>query len=732
MDKAQELGKHAMLSAREKAQEIAGENYQLNYSNAQQNLKNNSVEENVYNLIDHRMAYCKTQYSYNEELNKYTEATFNDYRQSVESSVPSSAPHYPPFRLDNSIQEPSDRIPQPLVEGAAPSSSGGLLSGTSQKYNGNNIGTTEAGALTDYSYNLFKNEKKIEKLDGKRKYVHRSYTQLVLKSGDMDISTKPRLKFNYYGKIRQSENTEELLRVGRVRYEGQVVREKMNCKDYNGRMKDKEKKAFQRRAAGRLMFKKGRSLVNNENIADDENISLLKHGAKRAVRVTAINTRSSIKTLRLQNNVYARLEQANMHRQVLLDKRERLHARDVKAKYKAQMREAQSRKQKQELKKKMVQQRAREEGNFFRRTKNQFMVKKASREYRRKAVKRTLATVCSAATLFVIIAMFLMILLLAVVAATQGSGEYYAFTVTQNDYDTITEATAYFRQLETDLDEYLNADRDALEAELEAEYGTDIYEYIYNLAEFGFSANNLIAYLSAVYVEFTLDEIRDELNTIFEEMYTLNIEVKIEDRDIEKYNPDTMEYYTVTEPKKICYVTLEKKELEEVVEARLPEKLKEQYNNYKLSTGGQQVYAPVMQENWENLISSNYGERIHPITKVRTFHKGVDIAVPTGTKLYSAVKGTVIRSQYSDSAGNYVTIQTDTGWTVTFMHMDARAVSTGQELEQGDFVGYSGNTGNSTGPHLHLQVENEKGETINPIFIIPQTCGRIKGSEEIP
>ena len=323
-----------------------------------------------------------------------------------------------------------------------------------------------------------------------------------------------------------------------------------------------------------------------------------------------------------------------------------------------------------------------------------------------------------------------MVLFLVLVAMFAGGSDFYAATVTQNDYSTITEATEYFRKLETDLDEYLNGDRDALEAEIEAEYGDEIYEYIYELADFGFSANTLIAYLSAMYGSFTLEDIKEELESIFEEMYTLTIEVKVEDREISSYDPATGEWETVTEPKNICYIILEKKELEEIVDERLPEDARFQYDGYKLATGGQQVYAPVMREDWTNLISSNFGDRIHPITKERTTHNGVDIAVPTGTKIYTPVRGTVILAAYSNSAGNWVKVQTDTGWTVVMMHMDSLAVSAGQKVEQGDFLGFSGNTGNSTGPHLHLEVRNPDYEAINPIFIIPQTCAGIKETEE--
>ena len=66
-----------------------------------------------------------------------------------------------------------------------------------------------------------------------------------------------------------------------------------------------------------------------------------------------------------------------------------------------------------------------------------------------------------------------------------------------------------------------------------------------------------------------------------------------------------------------------------------------------------------------------------------------------------------------------VTIQTETGWKVTFMHMDSRVISQGEKVKQGQLVGFSGNTGNSTGPHLHLEVKNAEGEYVNPIFIIP-------------
>ena len=139
-----------------------------------------------------------------------------------------------------------------------------------------------------------------------------------------------------------------------------------------------------------------------------------------------------------------------------------------------------------------------------------------------------------------------------------------------------------------------------------------------------------------------------------------------------------------------------------------------------LTSNGQQVYGPVIKEDWTNKISSPFGTRLHPIQKTVKHHNGVDIAIPIGTPLFSAIDGTVITAKNSGNAGNMVSVQKEDGWIVTFMHMDSFAVSAGQKVKKGQLVGRSGNTGGSTGPHLHLEVKNADGKYVNPIFIIPQ------------
>src|SRR5699024_9217186 len=86
-------------------------------------------------------------------------------------------------------------------------------------------------------------------------------------------------------------------------------------------------------------------------------------------------------------------------------------------------------------------------------------------------------------------------------------------------------------------------------------------------------------------------------------------------------------------------------------------------------------------------------------------HKGNDYAVQAGTPTYAAAAGTVITASWSNSAGNWVVINHGNGLVTKYMHHSAICVSAGQYVEKGQQIGYVGSTGQSTGPHLHFQVE---------------------------
>ena len=111
--------------------------------------------------------------------------------------------------------------------------------------------------------------------------------------------------------------------------------------------------------------------------------------------------------------------------------------------------------------------------------------------------------------------------------------------------------------------------------------------------------------------------------------------------------------------------------------------------------------------------SSYFGEVRHGIGDTRP-HSGHDYAAPKGTPIYAAAAGTVLIARYSNSAGYWVVIDHGNGLTTKYMHMfEMPYVSEGQKVVKGQHIGGVGTTGQSTGNHLHFQVE-EYGVPVNP------------------
>lgn len=113
-------------------------------------------------------------------------------------------------------------------------------------------------------------------------------------------------------------------------------------------------------------------------------------------------------------------------------------------------------------------------------------------------------------------------------------------------------------------------------------------------------------------------------------------------------------------------------------------------------------------------ISSPYGYRTHPISGTRKFHKGVDIAASSGNSVIAAASGTVVKSYFSSSYGNYIVVSHGGGMMTGYAHLNRRMVSAGQSVAAGQQIGTVGSTGNSTGPHLHFEVY-VNGSTTNPM-----------------
>lgn len=113
------------------------------------------------------------------------------------------------------------------------------------------------------------------------------------------------------------------------------------------------------------------------------------------------------------------------------------------------------------------------------------------------------------------------------------------------------------------------------------------------------------------------------------------------------------------------------------------------------------------------LLTSPYGYRIHPILDYERLHAGLDIGAKFGEEIIAADGGTVLIAEYSDSYGNFVLIDHGDRYSTVYGHMSEIAVEAGQEVKQGELIGYIGSTGWSTGPHLHFEIRLD-GERIDP------------------
>ena len=281
----------------------------------------------------------------------------------------------------------------------------------------------------------------------------------------------------------------------------------------------------------------------------------------------------------------------------------------------------------------------------------------------------------------------------------------------------IDAADLAFSELEMELQKEIN--------NIETDY-PDYDEYRYNLDAIGHDPFILIGYLSAVHTEFTASEVQSEIESLFEEMYELTLNPTTETRTRTVTDPETgeetEEEYTVT----ILEVTLTATDLGVVVAGHMNEEQKEIYALYNETHGlTQQFYTP-LNLYWYSYVSSYYGYRINPVTGQEQFQRGVDIAVPTGTTVLAAMDGTVTTATYDASYGNYVVIEDSNGYCTKYAHMDTLNVSAGQTVTHGTTIGTTGNTGSSTGSHLHIECLYN-GEYYNPLFYFDVGEGTLYG-----
>jgi len=112
--------------------------------------------------------------------------------------------------------------------------------------------------------------------------------------------------------------------------------------------------------------------------------------------------------------------------------------------------------------------------------------------------------------------------------------------------------------------------------------------------------------------------------------------------------------------------------------------------------------------------ASGFGLRIHPIYKISKFHSGMDFTAPTGTEVYATGDGVIstVKSLRRE-LGNHIIIDHGFGYQTVYAHLDGFNVKVGQKVKRGDVIGFVGNTGLSTAPHLHYEVK-VNGRYVDP------------------
>lgn len=136
-------------------------------------------------------------------------------------------------------------------------------------------------------------------------------------------------------------------------------------------------------------------------------------------------------------------------------------------------------------------------------------------------------------------------------------------------------------------------------------------------------------------------------------------------------------------------------------------------DSQKIRTTHMPAIQPVP-EKYLRTMASGYGVRRDPVYGTMKFHEGMDFSAPPGTPVYATADGTVYSSGWNGAYGNMIEIDHGFNYTTRYAHLSKLIARNGQQVKRGDLIGLVGNTGKSTGPHLHYEVRY-RGAPQNPV-----------------
>ena len=153
-------------------------------------------------------------------------------------------------------------------------------------------------------------------------------------------------------------------------------------------------------------------------------------------------------------------------------------------------------------------------------------------------------------------------------------------------------------------------------------------------------------------------------------------------------------------------------EKEMYVQARSYDEILELAKNQEVRMENLPAIQPVLNKDLKRM-ASGYGWRVDPVYHIRRFHEGMDFSAPIGTDIYATGNGLVTYSGWRQGYGETVEIDHGFGYATRYAHCSKRLARVGQKVKRGDVIALVGNTGKSTGPHLHYEVHHN-GRPIDP------------------
>lgn len=320
---------------------------------------------------------------------------------------------------------------------------------------------------------------------------------------------------------------------------------------------------------------------------------------------------------------------------------------------------------------------------------------------------------------------------------------------------TITDVTDYFTKAETDYcpDILATKVQDPAQADEFHWYFsdgttktevTDEKALVDKWCEVGqISQLKIVSFISTFYRDYELADCQDLLDTLLSRIYSLEVEIVEEPSGEGELcgcgcNSDPpaecgcggCDGTLDPEMIKVQYVTFTQRNIDEVVEELYAEMagseaddLKRYYELYQVTRGSNISLANPLPNHFFTDISSFNGYRIRTDKDYEIeYHKGLDIASREGVVLFAPTDCTIIETGYSDSMGNYVIMETEDGMQIRYMHCYSILCETGDKKKRSYRVARVGNTGESTGPHLHMdvRVKDEDGNYVyvNPLFAV--------------